>query len=66
MKLWRYLTQYGFPGLILFFLAFWSGAHAEVIWSFIGFLSFFTAAVFLWVEGKNKIWGRSGKDDSSI
>jgi len=46
-----YLILYVLPAAGLLVLAFWAGAHANALFGLIGFLSFFTLAVALLVEG---------------
>ncbi len=54
----KYLWKYFLPGSLLILCAFWVGALPSMVFSFLGFLSFFLAGVSLIVEG----WKRRGKD----
>jgi len=59
----RYLIQYVLPGLALLVLAFFAGSHSNIVFALIGFLSFFSVAVFLVVEGYKKTF-RNKKDQT--
>lgn len=49
-----YFFKYLLPGLILIGCAFWAGTLPNMVFSFLGFLSFFLAGVALIIEGHKK------------
>jgi len=50
----NYLWKYFLPGSLLIFCAFWVGSASNMVFSFLGFLSFFLAGVALIIEGRKK------------
>ncbi len=50
----NYLWKYFFPGILLIGCAFWVGTLPSLVFSFLGFLSFFLAGVALIIEGRRK------------
>lgn len=52
-----YLLKYFLPGVLLILCAFWVGTLPSMVFSFLGFLSFFLAGVALIIEG----WKRNKK-----
>jgi len=56
--LWRYLL----PGILLILCAFWAGTLPSMIFSFLGFSSFFLAGVALIIEGR-KHRGKEAEDN---
>jgi hypothetical protein len=53
----NYLWKYFLPGALLILCAFWAGTLPSMVFSFLGFLSFFLAGVSLIIEG----WRRNKK-----
>ncbi|MFH0984733.1 MAG: hypothetical protein V1882_04280 [Candidatus Omnitrophota bacterium] len=49
-----YLWQYFLPGAVLILCAFWVGTLPSMVFSFLGFLSFFLVGVTLIIEGWKK------------
>lgn len=49
-----YFWKYFLPGILLIFCAFWAGTLPSMVFSFLGFLSFFLAGVALIIEGNKK------------
>ena len=54
---WKYLL----PGLALIGCAFWVGTLPSMVFSFLGFLSFFLAGVALIIEGRKRCLPGKGK-----
>jgi hypothetical protein len=52
----NYIWKYFLPGVVLIGCAFWAGTLPSLVFSLLGFLSFFLAGVSLMIEGwrKNK------------
>ncbi|OGX13431.1 MAG: hypothetical protein A2351_03835 [Omnitrophica bacterium RIFOXYB12_FULL_50_7] len=50
----NYIWKYFLPGLLLITCAFWVGTLPSMVFSFLGFLSFFLAGVALIIEGRKK------------
>jgi hypothetical protein len=50
----NYLWKYFLPGLALILCAFWIGSASNMVFAFLGFLSFFLAGVALIIEGRKK------------
>jgi hypothetical protein len=50
----NYLWKYFLPGLALIGCAFWAGTLPSMVFSLLGFLSFFLAGVALIIEGRKK------------
>jgi len=57
----NYLWKYFLPGLTLILCAFWVGTLPSMVFSFLGFLSFFLAGVALIIEGKKRCFPGKGK-----
>jgi len=53
----NYLWKYFLPGLTLIGCAFWVGTLPNMVFAFLGFLSFFLAGVALIIEGRKKTKG---------
>jgi len=49
-----YLLKYLLPGVLLILCAFWVGTLPNMVFSFLGFLSFFLAGVALIIEGRKR------------
>ena len=49
-----FFLKYFLPAILLIFCAFWVGTLPNLIFSLVGFLSFFVAGVTLMVEGWKK------------
>lgn len=62
MDLKAYVLKYLLPGIGLILLAFLAGSQHNVVFGFLGFMSFFVFGVVLIIEGKNKTKkeGKSG------
>lgn len=54
---WKYLL----PGMALILCAFWVGTLPSMVFSFLGFLSFFLAGVALIIEGRKRCFSDKGK-----
>lgn len=50
----NYLWKYFLPGVLLILGAFWVGTLPGMVFSFLGFISFFLAGVALIIEGRKK------------
>jgi hypothetical protein len=50
----NYLWKFFLPGIILILCAFWVGTLPSLVFSLLGFLSFFLAGVALIIEGRRK------------
>ncbi|MEI7751486.1 MAG: hypothetical protein WCJ71_05265 [Candidatus Omnitrophota bacterium] len=50
----KYLWSYFLPGILLILCAFWVGTLPSMVFSFLGFLSFFLAGVALIIEGRKR------------
>ncbi len=50
----NYLWKYFLPGVLLILCAFWAGTLSNMVFAFLGFLSFFLAGVALIIEGRKK------------
>ena len=57
----NYLWKYFLPGVLLILCAFWVGSADNMIFSFLGFLSFFLAGVALMIEGRKRCFQGRGK-----
>jgi len=57
----NYIWKYLLPGLALIACAFWVGTLPNMVFSFLGFLSFFLAGVALIIEGKKRCFPGKGK-----
>jgi len=63
----NYLWKYLFPGVALIGCAFWAGTLPSMVFSFLGFLSFFLAGVALIIEGRKKLASdNKSKSDEKI
>jgi len=47
----NYIWKYFLPGILLILCAFWVGTLPSLVFSLLGFLSFFLAGVALIIEG---------------
>jgi len=56
-----YLWKYFLPGVALILCAFWVGTLPSMVFSFLGFLSFFLVGVMLIMEGWKKTQGKDGR-----
>ena len=56
----NYLWKYFLPGIFFILCAFWVGTLPSMVFSFLGFLSFFLAGVALIIEG----WKKRNTDKS--
>jgi len=54
----QYFLKYLLPGVALILCAFWAGTLPSMVFSCLGFLSFFVAGIALIVEGKKKTKSR--------
>jgi hypothetical protein len=60
----NYFWKYLLPGILLILCAFWAGTLPSMIFSLLGFLSFFLAGVALVIEGwKKRPSGGAGKGE---
>jgi hypothetical protein len=50
----KYIWKYLLPGIALIGCAFWVGTLPSMVFSFVGFLSFFLAGVALIIEGRKR------------
>ena len=57
----NYLWKYLLPGILLILCAFWVGTLPSMVFSFLGFLSFFLVGVALIIEGRKRI-GKNGEN----
>lgn len=61
----HYFWHYFFPGALLIGCAFWVGSLENMVFAFLGFLSFFLAGVALIIEGwKKKTLGKEAEPPS--
>jgi hypothetical protein len=56
-----YLWKYFLPGILLILCAFWAGTLPSMVFSLLGFLSFFLAGVALIIEGRKRCFPGKGK-----
>jgi hypothetical protein len=61
----NYLWKYLLPGLALVGCAFWAGTLPGMVFSFLGFLSFFLAGVALIIEGRKRCFPGGGKGEGA-
>jgi hypothetical protein len=59
----NYLWKYFLPGILLILCAFWAGTLPGMVFSFLGFLSFFLAGIALIIEGRKCFGKGEGKDE---
>ena len=50
----KYILQSLLPGILFILAAFWAGSQGNMIFSLLGFLSFFVIGVTLIIEGAKK------------
>ena len=58
-----YIWKYLLPGIILIGCAFWVGTLPSMVFSFLGFLSFFLAGVALIIEGRKRLGKGAGNGE---
>jgi len=56
MRLMKYVFHFVLPAALLFILAFVVGTQPSELFGMLGFVAFFTVAVYLLIEGKKKIF----------
>jgi len=62
----KYLWSYFLPGILLILCAFWVGTLPSMVFSLLGFLSFFLAGVTLIIEGRKRCFPGGGKGGDAL